>query len=42
MNTPLVIIMQAGDAAAQGAGKGLFGMNSSMSMILMMVLIFAV
>jgi preprotein translocase subunit YajC len=34
--------MQAGEAAAEGAKKGLFGLNPSMNMILMMVLIFGV
>lgn len=38
----MVIMLQAGEAAAEGAKTGLFGMNSSMSMILMMVLIFVV
>ncbi len=36
----MVIMMQAGEAAAEGAKKGLFGMNSSTSMIVMMVLVF--
>jgi preprotein translocase subunit YajC len=40
MITPLVITLQ--EAAAEGAKTGLFGMDSSMSMIVMMVAIFVV
>ncbi len=36
------LMMQAAGAAAEGAPKGMFGMGGSGSMILMMVLIFAV